>query len=481
MTPALRSIYRAGTVRRRPEGAEVRFSEVVSALSYALDITEGQAPGHAVRTCLIGMRIADVVRLSPDERSALFYALLLKDLGCTSNAARLSRIFGADDQALKRVHKLTDWTRASESASYAFNQSIPGRGPLARAWYTLMMGFTEQGSGREMTATRCERGADIAAMLGLEQATSDAIRALDEHWDGQGMPYYRSGSDIPLLGRICGLAQSVEVFHAAYGADAAYEMARARSGTWFDPSLVEALEDFADDTAFWATLGATDQLDQVSDLEPVDRVILADEGRLDQVAEAFAQVIDAKTPYTARHSEGVAGIAVGIARAMGLDAEDRRTLHRAGLLHDIGKLGVSNRILDKPAKLTDEEVAAVRLHPRYTLEILMRVRRFRSFAGTAAAHHERLDGTGYHIGLKGEDLGPLARILAVADVCEALSAERPYRPALGVEEVFSIMRKQVGTGLCPEAFEGLQGSFQGRSAMGTGSSWVKVVGVGVGG
>jgi HD-GYP domain-containing protein (c-di-GMP phosphodiesterase class II) len=453
----------------------------VSALSYALDITEGQNPGHAVRTCLIGMRIADVVRLSPDERSALFYALLLKDLGCTSNAARLSRIFGADDQVLKRAHRLTDWTSAADAAGYAFSQSIPGRGPLARAWYTLMTGLTEKGSGREMTEGRCERGADIAAMLGLENATAEAIRALDEHWDGQGMPYFRSGSDIPLLGRICGLAQTVEVFHAEFGTDAAYQVARARAGSWFDPSLVEALEGFEEDTAFWATLGATDQLDQVSDLEPHDRVILADEGRLDQVAEAFAQVIDAKTPYTARHSAGVAGIAVGIARAMGLGAEERRVLHRAGLLHDIGKLGVSNLILDKPGKLTDDEFAQVRKHPQHTLEILMRVRRFRSFAGTAAAHHERLDGSGYHIGLEGEDLGPLARILAVADVCEALSAERPYRPALGVEEVFSIMRRQVGSALCPQAFEGLQGSFQGRSAMGTGGSWVQVVGVGVGG
>ncbi len=344
-----------------------------------------------------------------------------------------------------------------------------------------MMGVTEKGSGREMTETRCERGADISAMLGLEQATSDAIRALDEHWDGHGMPYFRSGSAIPLLGRICGLAQTVEVFYSAFNAATAYEMARARSGTWFDPSLVEALDAFEGDTGFWSSLGAVDQLEQVADLEPADRVILADEGRLDQVAEAFAQVIDAKTPYTARHSAGVAGIAVGIAREMGLGAEERRTLHRAGLLHDIGKLGVSNLILDKPSKLTDEEFQAVQLHPRYTLEILMRVRRFRSFAGTAAAHHERLDGSGYHIGLNGEDLGPLARILAVADVCEALSAERPYRAALGVEEVFSIMRKQVGTALCPVAFEGLQGSFQGRSAMGTGSSWVKVVATGVAG
>ena len=455
----------------RPDPADdqaaVRLSEVVSALSYALDITEGQPPGHAVRTCLIGMRIGEVLRLGPMERSALFYALLLKDLGCSSNAARLSQLFGADDLILKRAHKLTDWTSGAASTAYAWRHSVPGRGPVARAWHALMLGMREQGSGREMTQTRCERGADIAQLLGLEFATSDAIRALDEHWDGAGMPYFRRGTAIPLLGRIAGLAQSVEVFHAVFGVEAACDMARSRRGTWFDPGLVEALESFEDDKSFWATLVATDQLEQVAALEPVDRVILADEVRLDQVAHAFARVIDAKTPYTARHSEGVAAIAVGIGRAMGLEAEDLRTLSRAGLLHDIGKLGVSNTILDKPGRLTDAEMAEMRKHPRHTLEILGRVRRFRAFAGLAAAHHERLDGSGYHRGLGAGELGTLARILAVADVCEALSAERPYRKALGADEVFEIMGKMVGTGLCPAAFEALKGSgWDGRCGQG---------------
>ncbi|HWA40366.1 MAG TPA: HD domain-containing phosphohydrolase, partial [Gemmatimonadales bacterium] len=308
----------------RPDPAdleEVRFSEVVSALSYALDITEGQPAGHAVRTCLIGMKIGEVLTLDPSQRSALFYALLLKDLGCSSNAARLAKIFRSDDLVLKRVHKLTDWTDGRASAEYAYRQSLAGRGPLARAWHTLRLGLTEQGSGREMTQTRCERGADIAQMLGLEPDTSDAIRALDEHWDGEGLPYSRQGHAIPLLGRIAGLAQSVEVFNAALGTDAAFQMARQRAGRWFDPALVEALESFRDDTLFWATLGTTDQLAQVASLEPEDRVIMADEARLDRVAEAFAKVIDAKTPYTARHSEGVAAIAVMIGKAMGLGVD----------------------------------------------------------------------------------------------------------------------------------------------------------------
>jgi putative nucleotidyltransferase with HDIG domain len=201
----------------------------------------------------------------------------------------------------------------------------------------------------------------------------------------------------------------------------------------------------------------TDQLDYVSHLEPEDRPLFADEARLDQVAEAFARVIDTKSPYTALHSQGVASIAVAIGVALGAGTEDLVTLRRAGLLHDIGKLGVSNLILDKPGKLTEDEMAEMRRHTDHTLEILSRVRRFAAFADIAAAHHERLDGSGYHRGLKGAELPPLARILAVADIAEALSAERPYRKALPWDEVLRIMRRQAGTMICPVAFEGLEG------------------------
>jgi putative nucleotidyltransferase with HDIG domain len=447
--------------------AEVRLSDIVSALSFALDITEGQPAGHAVRTCVIGMRLADVIHLTSDERSALYYALLLKDLGCSSNAARLARVFRADDQPLKRAHRLTDWTRPADSVAYAFRHSRAGRGALFRAWHTMMLGFTEQGSGREMTETRCERGAEIAGMLGLGTASQEAIRTLDEHWNGRGLPHGLRGNDIPLLGRMAGLVQTLEVFAHAYGVDVAYDVARARRKTWFDPGLVDALEDFEHDHDFWSMLRTADQLDFIAGLEPEDRVLLADDHKLDLVAQAFARVIDAKSPYTALHSVGVAGIAVAIGEGMGLRPEDLVTLRRAALLHDIGKLGVSNRVLDKPGRLTEPEMAEMRKHTRFTLEILTRVRRFARFAELAASHHERLDGTGYHLGLYGRSLDPLARALAVADVCEALSAERPYRRALPFDEVLAVMRRQAGTALCPVAFEVLEGM---RELPGSGNS-----------
>src|SRR5262249_2923112 len=160
-----------------------------------------------------------------------------------------------------------------------------------------------------------------------------------------------------------------------------------------------------------------------ADLEPPDRVVVADDERLDRVAEAFASVVDAKSPYTARHSEAVADIAVALATTLDLGPEDRTTMHRAALLHDIGKLGVSNRILDKPGLLTETEWDLMRRHPRLSREILTRVTAFGDLARIAGTHHERLDGSGYPSALTAEELDLPSRILAVADVAEALSAD----------------------------------------------------------
>jgi putative nucleotidyltransferase with HDIG domain len=173
--------------------------------------------------------------------------------------------------------------------------------------------------------------------------------------------------------------------------------------------------------------------------------MVATDERLDRISHAFAAVIDAKTPFTARHSTNVARYSVAIAQAMGESPHSARTLLRAGLLHDIGKLGVSNRILDKPGKLTDDEFAEIRKHPRWTLQILERVTAFEGFAKEAAQHHERLDGRGYPWNVPAARLSLVARVLAVADVYEALTADRPYRAGLAVEKVQEIMIRDRGS------------------------------------
>ncbi|UGS37512.1 HD-GYP domain-containing protein [Capillimicrobium parvum] len=429
---------------------EIRLSQVVSALSHSLDITEGQPPGHATRCCLIGMRLGEAVGLPDADRSALFYALLLKDAGCSTTASRVAALFDHDDQAVKVDLKATDLRRPTEAVRYALRNSAPSRGPLARARTFLHVAL--RGSRREMTAARCERGAEIARMIGLGEDTAQAILHLDEHWDGSGEPMGVAGDRIPMLGRILCLAQSAEIAAQGGGAAAACAFARRRSATWFDPQLVDVLCRLEHDEPFWRHVASGD----VGGLEPVDRAEVADDRRLDRVSEAFAQVIDAKSPYTLRHSQGVAEIAVGIGKVLELGEADRRDLRRAGLLHDLGKLGISSRVLDKPGPLTPTEWAAVRRHPETTLNILRRIPALHHVAEVAAAHHERIDGRGYHRGLPGERLGVQARILAVADVAEALSSDRPYRSRLGPHEVLTIMRVEAGTHFCPATFAALE-------------------------
>jgi HD-GYP domain-containing protein (c-di-GMP phosphodiesterase class II) len=280
-----------------------------------------------------------------------------------------------------------------------------------------------------------------------------AIRSLDEHWDGGGQPDGLAGERIPLLARVLCLAQTVEVFHARGGVRAARRLARRRRGRWFDPALVDALEPVFGDRAFWDTLERCD----ISAYEPADRLLAADQERLDRIAEAFARVVDAKSPYTARHSERVAELAVGIGRALGFDPLTLRNLRRAGLLHDLGKLAVSNLVLDKPGKLTDEEVAHVRRHPVHSLRILERAPCFAPIAALAANHHERLDGRGYPRQLGAEELDLPMRVLAVADVYEALTATRPYREALPVHVALDIIARDVPHSLDPRAFAALCG------------------------
>lgn len=444
--------YRATTA------SEFRLSEILSALSYALDITEGQPEGHSVRTCLIGMRIAQGAAVPLADRGPLFYALLLKDLGCSSNAARLCGLFGADDRRLKRDHKLTDWSSPLPSLAYALRHAVPEASPMARALRLASLGTKEHGAGREMAQTRCDRGAEIASLLGFTDATQDAIRSLDEHWDGRGMPLGLRGDAIPLLGRIVGLAQTVEVFASTFGVEAAMAVAAERRGTWFDPLLVDVVRSFRRDRAFWATVLGSDPRSRLAELEPEDQVLMADDETLDLIAQAFARVIDAKSRYTCRHSEGVAEFAVAIGRAQGFDANDLRDLRRAALLHDIGKLGVSNRILDKPGRLTDVEMTQVRLHPQFTQRILERVSAFEGIVRIASSHHERLDGKGYHRGVDGSMLCPLSRALVVADICEALTADRPYRSGLPWERVLATLRKEAGVAVCPESVEALAAS-----------------------
>jgi HD-GYP domain-containing protein (c-di-GMP phosphodiesterase class II) len=429
---------------------EIALSELIGSLSYALDLAEGEPPGHATRSCLIGMRLADELGIDAAARSDLFYALLLKDAGCSANSARMAALFGADDQVAKRTSKLVDWARPFPAFVWSLRTVAPGESLRARA--QRLRAIKDEGQvTRSLMLARCERGAEIARMLGFSAATAEAIRALDEHWDGHGQPRALRGTEIPLGARILCLSQTLEVFHARRGVDAAYRVAAKRSGRWFDPDLVDALAAVRGDADFWASLAQPD----LSAVEPPDRVLIADENRLDRIADGFAAVIDAKSPWTHQHSDRAWAIVTGVGTLLGLETAELRSLGRAARLHDIGKLAISNRILDKPGRLTDEEFTTIREHPLVTERILGRVPGFGDLSSLASAHHERLDGSGYPHGLTAADLTMSMRVLAIADVYEALTAERPYRSAFGAAAALDIMRREVPGRLDPDAFAAL--------------------------
>ena len=443
---------------RQPQ--KLRLAEIVSALSYALDLTDGQPAGHSVRCCWIGMHLGERLGLSDAAKHDLYYTLLLKDLGCSSNAARICKLFATSDHDFKRNAKLIDNSFTQVLGFIAANTAV--RSGLAVKLRTVLNLAMSGGKiDRELIETRCERGAEIARRMRFSEPVAQAILDLDEHWDGRGQPLGRKGAEISLLARIALLAQVVDVFFITSGRKAACREVRRRAGKWFDPDLASVFDDVAADAEFWSAL-ADPQLDnRVFALEPAGFSQAVDEDLLDDIADGFAQVIDAKSPFTSGHSKRVALFADLIATELDFSRARKRWLVRGALLHDIGKLGVSNEVLDKPAKLDPQEWAAMKGHPDLGAAILERIDAFRRLATIARNHHEKLDGSGYPNGLSGSELDLETRIVTIADIFDALTADRPYRAAMPASKALAIMAADVGTGLDPVCYDALTRALQG--------------------
>lgn len=433
-------------------------ASILGALSQALDLVEGQPEGHALRTAKLALKLADLMGLSDQAKEDLYFAAVLKDSGCSNNAVRIQKMFGGDEFLAKRKVKLVDWTSNIESVKFAIAQTEAGNSIGAKLRRLAQNLGHPTKVMDEVTEARCTRGAMIAKMLGLNASVADAIQSLDEHWDGQGSPYKLKGDEIPLLARILCFCQTFEVFFQSFGLEAAYEMASDRNRKWFDPEIVSACQKLSTETKFWIELGNQDSFeDQVAHYH--DAAIDAD---LDGIAEAFALIIDAKSSFTAEHSTRVARYAVQIGTQMGLDSDALKLLHRSGLLHDIGKLGISTAILEKPGKLDPEEFDQIKLHPKYSDLILRRIPTFEDIADLASTHHERLDGKGYWRGLGADQLSLASRIMTVSDVFDALSAKRPYRDALPLETIFEIMDRDRGTAFDDDCMTALHEIYSDR-------------------
>ncbi|MFY0614506.1 MAG: HD domain-containing protein [Hyphomicrobiaceae bacterium] len=431
------------------------LADIVSALSHALDMVEGQPAGHCVRCCWIGMQIGQELQLDAAELSDLYYAILLKDLGCSSNAARICSHYVTDDILFKRNIKTVNGSLPQVLRFVLDHAGM--QADMADRFRAIVTALkTGPQMAKELIETRCARGANIAKQMRFNQRVSDTIHSLDEHWDGTGQPEQLRGEAIPRFSQIALLAQVVDVFNKAAGAQAARTEIGSRSGKWFDPKLADAFNRLVASGTFWTELNADDIEAKVRALEPASARRLVDEDSLDDIATAFGQVVDAKSPFTAGHSERVTFYTDIIAKQMGCTSRHRQRLRRAALLHDIGKLGVSNSILDKPNKLNDEEFAKIKMHPVFSFEILSRVHAFADIALIARGHHERLDGNGYPDGLAADSISLDTRIVTVADIFDALTADRPYRAAMPQAKAFATMDAMVGNAIDPFCYDALK-------------------------
>jgi hypothetical protein len=241
---------------RYAQAPKMRLAELLGALSHALDMVEGQPAGHCVRCCWIGMHIGQEIGLDERQTWELYYTLLLKDLGCSSNAARICKLFLTDDLTFKRDVKTID---DSLPQALRFVLSHTGlKSGLAERFRTLVNVFMSSGEiARELVDTRCHRGAEIARKMRFSEAVAQGIQNLDEHWDGGGMPLGLQGTEIPIYARIALLAQVVDVFQTSSGIDVAKREVQSRAGTWLDPDLAAAFERVAD-CVFWETLRSDD-------------------------------------------------------------------------------------------------------------------------------------------------------------------------------------------------------------------------------
>lgn len=442
-----------GSVAQKP--GSMRMADLVGAISYALDLTEGQPPGHCLRSCLIGMSIGKEIGLSQEALSDLYYTILLKDAGCSSNAHRLWELYGGDDREIKNRFKRVDSQSRFQMAEFVLRHAGPGEALKQRLQRVLHIGRAGEELATELIKSRCERGANIAIQFGFNDVVASGIHSLDEHWNGQGRPDGLTGDAIPIGARIALLSQVADVFHTIGGPDLSSTEVRQRAGTWFDPDLVAAFTRVAGDGRLWSLFDPVRLERHVRDLEPEAQLILIDETRLDTITNGLAEVVDAKSPFTSGHSHRVASYVDAIAARKGFDGVKRSWLRRGALLHDIGKLGVSNSILDKPGPLTPAEWTAVREHARLSEEIIARIPALAHIASVAGAHHERLDGKGYPRGLSGEAIRLETRIITVADIFDALTANRPYRGPMPVEKALAIMNEMRGAAIDAECLEAL--------------------------
>ena len=430
-------------------GPQVRLAELMASLSLVIDVALAQPLEQGLRTCLAARWLGAELGLDDAGLARTYYLALVRHIGCTAYDAEMLGLLG-DEMAFRSGVAVLDWGRPAETVPYLLRH-VWRTQPLARrpsaTTHVLVQGpRVFAAAGRAV----CEVAEMLAGDLGLDPTLRRCLGQVYERWDGRGMPGVVRGDEIEVEVRAVQVAEGVALF-ADGGRPALTRVLDQRAGGAYDPGVVAAagrqLGGLLD------TVTAPHLWDRVLDVEPGPRPALAGV-ELTGALRTIGRFADLKSPYTLGHSSGVAELAGAAARDARLPADAAETLVRAGLVHDLGRVGVSAAVWTKAGALTLGEREQVRLHPYTTERVLAHAPYLRTLGALASTHHERVDGSGYHRGLRGDALPLPARLLATADAYAAMRADRAHRPALAEGEADRALRDEARAGrLDPVAVE----------------------------
>jgi HD-GYP domain-containing protein (c-di-GMP phosphodiesterase class II) len=419
----------------------VSLAELIGALSLGIDLGFGQPMEHVLRQCWIALRLAEYLGLDEAQQSDVYYTALLTNVACHTDAHEQAKWFG-DDIALRR-NKYVAGMHGARPMIVGLSRLGAGQPVLQRFRVGLNFALSGHKELDGMIAGHAALARSLAAEVGLPPTVQQAVAAAYEQWDGKGWPGELAGEAVPIAARVSQLAEFVEVAHRSGGVEAAGALARKLAGSQFDPTIAATFRSAAGDIL--TGLDHANTWNDVITAEPVLAHPLSG-GELDEAIGAVADFVDLKSPYMLGHARGVAQLVEAAGAQFGLDAATRTTLHRAGMLHGLGRLGVSNAIWDKRGPLGAGEWERVRLQPYLTERILQQSPSLRAIGALATQLRERLDGSGYPRGLSAAAVTLPGRILGAADVYQSLIEPRPHRPARASDEAAAELRGEVRAG-----------------------------------
>jgi len=443
----------------------VRLAELVAAFSLAMDLGLGQPMEHVLRSWLVAARLGDHLDLDADARASLYYVATLAWVGCVADTPEVAAWFG-DDIAFRRDTYGVDMA-GLPMLGLVLRHVGAGSPPLRRLRLGANLVVTGGKAIERGLMSHCLTTAQLAERFGLGTDVCEPLQQVFTRWDGKGVPGGVGGEAITQAMRLFHLADVVEVCHRDFGIEGATEVARARRGTHFDPTVVDVFCAAAGDVL--VGIDARPEWEALIESEPGLQRHLT-ELELDAALEAVADFTDLRSPSRAGHSRGVADLAAKAGELCGLPPSDVTTLRRAALVHDIGMHSIPATILDKPGPLSGTDWERMRLHAYYTERMLSRPPALARIGAVAAMATERLDGSGYHRGLAGAAIPATARVLAAADAYRAMTEPRPHRLALSLKQASDELRGEVRAGrLAPDAVDAVlaaAGQRRGKRPMG---------------